>query len=133
MGRLSIIVFTALFLGSAGGSAVLAASEAKIEQALRLDSTRDLYTICSVQPGQPLYERAVAFCLGFTTGVMHYHAAIAKGQTLRPLICPDHELARFEVVKQFLDWAPQHPEFMNEPPVEGLARSATAKWPCPRS
>jgi hypothetical protein len=107
--------------------------EEAIEQALHLNTTRDLYTLCSVQPGQPLYERSVAFCIGYVTGVMQYHAAIAKGPSIRPLICPGRELARFEVVKQFLDWAPAHPQYMGAPPVEGLARSAVAEWPCPRT
>lgn len=133
MRRSVMAALMALFIGSVGGAAALAASEAEIERALRLETTKDLYTICSVQPGQPLYERAVAFCLGFATGVMQYHGAIAKGPTLRPLVCPAHELARFEVVKQFLDWAPAHPDMMKSPPVEGLARSATAKWPCAKS
>jgi len=133
MRRLLMAAILAWPLGTVGGQSATAASEAGIEQALRLKTTQDLYTICSAQPGQPLYERAVAFCLGYATGVMQYHGAVAKGSTLRPLVCPGRELARFEVVKQFLDWAPQHPELMSEPPVEGLVRSAAAAWPCPRS
>ncbi len=132
MRRPVISLLAALSLGTVAAGAALAASEADIEQALHLNTTRDLYTICSVQPGQPLYERSVAFCIGYATGVMQYHAAVAKGPSMRPLVCPGRELARFEVVKQFLDWAPSHPEYMNAPPVEGLARSAVAKWPCPK-
>lgn len=133
MRHLEMAAAVVLAIGFAGGQPALAATETEIDQAFRLTTTRDLYALCSLQPGQPLYERAVAFCLGYVSGVMNYHAAVAEGPTLRPLVCPDHELARFEVVKQFLDWAPRHPDFMNAPPVEGLARSATAKWPCPRS
>lgn len=133
MRRFKIAILAVLASALVAPAPARAASEAGIEQALRLETTRDLYTICSVQPGQPLYERAVAFCLGFTTGVMQYHEAVAEGPTMRPLVCPGRELARFEVVKQFLDWAPAHPDLMSAPPVEGLARSATAKWPCPRS
>ncbi len=133
MRRPVISLLAVLSLGTVAASAALAASEGDIEQALHLNTTRDLYTLCSVQPGQPLYERSVAFCIGYATGVMQYHAAVAKGPSMRPLVCPGRELARFEVVKQFLDWAPSHPEYMNAPPVEGLARSAVAEWPCPKS
>ncbi|HSO43286.1 MAG TPA: Rap1a/Tai family immunity protein [Rhodospirillales bacterium] len=108
------------------------ASEAAINEALHLRTTQDLYTVCSVQPGQPLYERAVAFCIGFVTGVIQYNAELAKGPDFEPLVCPGRELARFEVVRQFLAWAPANPEHMSNTPVEGLARSAVAAWPCPK-
>lgn len=133
MRRQLAILILAASVPATAAHAAMAASEADIERALRLETTRDLYTICSLQPGQSLYERSVAFCIGFATGVMQYHAAVAKDPGMRPLICPGRELARFEVVKQFLDWAPSHPEYMNTPPVEGLARSAAAKWPCPKA
>ena len=107
-----------------------AGSEEAINQSLKLTTTEDLYNICSVQPGQPLYERAIAFCIGYVTGVIQHQAALAKGPTAKPLICPGRELARFEVVRQFLAWAPDNPKFMNEPPVDGLARSAVTAWPC---
>lgn len=109
------------------------ASEAAINEALHLRTTQDLYTVCSVQPGQPLYERAIAFCIGFVTGVIQYNTALARGPELKPLLCPGRELARFEVVKQFLAWAPANPKHMDDPPVEGLARSAVAAWPCKKT
>ena len=126
------LVALSLSLASAGSLAAASASEAAVNDALHLRTTQDLYTVCSVQPGQPLYERAVAFCLGFVTGVIQYNTALAKGPDFKPLVCPGRELARFEVVKQFLAWAPANPTNMNDPPVEGLARSAVAKWPCPK-
>lgn len=132
MRRLSTGALVALSLVSAGARAAQPATEAAVNDALHLRTTQDLYTVCSVQPGQPLYERAVAFCLGFATGVIQYNTALAKGPDLKPLVCPGRELARFEVVKQFLDWAPANATYMASPPVEGLARSAVAKWPCPK-
>ncbi|HRK96820.1 MAG TPA: Rap1a/Tai family immunity protein [Rhodospirillales bacterium] len=126
------LVAVSLSLASVGSIAADASSEAAVNDALHLRTTQDLYTVCSVQPGQPLYERSVAFCLGFVTGVIQYNAALAKGSDFKPLVCPGRELARFEVVKQFLDWAPANPDHMGEPPVDGLARSAVAKWPCPK-
>lgn len=122
----------ALSIVSTAAGAAEPSSEAAVNDALHLRTTLDLYTVCSVQPGQPLYERAVAFCIGFVTGVIQYNAAISKGPELKPLVCPGRELARFEVVKQFLAWAPANPQHMAEPPVDGLARSAVAAWPCPK-
>jgi hypothetical protein len=121
-----------VLLLAAGGNAAEPASEAAVNDALHLRTTRDLYTVCSVQPGQPLYERAVAFCIGFVTGVIQYNVALAHGPEVKPLVCPGRELARFEVVKQFLAWAPANPQHMAEPPVDGLARSAVAAGPCPK-
>jgi hypothetical protein len=121
-----------LVVAANGAGAAGPAGEAAVNDALHLRTTRDLYTICSVQPGQALYERAVSFCLGFVTGVIQYNTALAEGPDFKPLVCPGRELARFEVVKQFLAWAPDNPAYMSGPPVEGLARSAVAKWPCPK-
>ncbi|MCU0893092.1 MAG: hypothetical protein MUD06_02020 [Rhodospirillales bacterium] len=122
----------ALVFAGATAHAAEPAGEAAVNDALHLRTTKDLYTVCSVQPGQALYERAVSFCLGFVTGVIQYNAELAKGPEFKPLVCPGRELARFEVVKQFLAWAPAKPEHMGASPVEGLARSAVAKWPCPK-
>jgi hypothetical protein len=122
----------ALVFMTADARAVEPAGEAAVNDALHLRTAGELYTICSVQPGQALYERAVSFCLGFVTGVIQYNAELAKGPDFKPLVCPGRELARFEVVKQFLAWAPANPEHMNASPVDGLARSAVAKWPCPK-
>jgi Rap1a immunity proteins len=123
----------ALSIVAADAHGAQPASEAAINEALHLKTTQDLYTVCSVQPGQPLYERAIAFCIGFVTGVIQYNTALASGPEVKPLVCPGRELARFEVVKQFLTWAPANPAHMGEPPVEGLARSAVAAWPCKKS
>ena len=126
------VALVALALASGEAGAAAPPSEAAVNDALHLRTTQDLYTVCSAEPGRPLYERAVAFCLGFVTGVIQYNAALAKGPDFKPLVCPGHELARFEVVKQFLAWAPANPTHMTSPPVDGLARSAGAKWPCPK-
>lgn len=120
----------AAWLWAPAAQAAAPLSEETLNQALKLNTTQDLYDVCSAQPGQPLYERAVAFCIGYVTGVIQHQAALTSGGNAKRLICPGRELARFEVVKQFLAWAPEHPEFMAEPPVEGLARSAVAAWPC---
>ncbi len=129
----ALLALLAVCVWAPSARAAPAGSEEAVNQSLKLMTTQDLYNICSVQPGQPLYERAVAFCLGYVTGVIQHQAALAKGPTAKPLICPGRELARFEVVKQFLDWAPANPKFMSEPPVDGLARSAVAAWPCPKT
>jgi hypothetical protein len=31
----------------------------------------------------------------------------------------------------FVAWARQSPQYMNEPPVQGLARFLIGRWPCP--
>jgi hypothetical protein len=129
-GAAAALVALALVSGEAGAAAPV--GEAAVNDALHLRTTRDLYTVCSVQPGEALYERAVSFCLGFVTGVIQYNAELAKGPDFKPLVCPGRELARFEVVKQFLAWAPDNPAHMSGTPVEGVARSAVAKWPCPK-
>jgi hypothetical protein len=45
-------------------------------------------------------------------------------------MCPEGPISRFEAVEVFIEWANNHPEFMDEPPVQGVFRAAAEKWPC---
>ena len=109
---------------------VRADNDMKIEEDVKLETTQDLLDICSLDKDHPQYTKAASFCLGFITGAVHYHAAISKGPVMKAIICPTGPVSRFEAAEVFIEWAKKHPEFMDEPPVEGLFRSAVAKWPC---
>jgi hypothetical protein len=108
-----------------------AQTQSPVPDTFRLTTTRDLVELCTTDPSDSLYDRAVAFCFGFVTGAIHYHNAISAGPGIRRLVCPDEGVSRIDVVLTFLDWVEAHPEALDEPPVESLARSAAAEWPCP--
>lgn len=101
-----------------------------VEEDVDLGTTQELLDMCSIDKEHPLYTKAVVFCLGFITGAVHYHQAISKGPDMEPIVCPEKPVSRFEFAEVFIEWAKTHPEFMDEPPVEGLFRSAVDKWPC---
>jgi len=102
------------------------------ESEFDLNTTDDLYQVCNVPAEDPLAIKALYFCLGFVTGVGHYHHAISLSPDIEPLTCPDKEPTRVELAIVFLKWAEAHPEFKDIPPEDGLMRAAAEKWPCNR-
>lgn len=95
-------------------------------------TTRSLYNLCSVTATDPQYDAAMGFCLGFVDGALDYHRALTSGDLVTPITCPGHMTTRQEIVDAFLAWARDNPSLLDtESPIQGLMRSATAKWPCP--
>jgi hypothetical protein len=93
-------------------------------------ATRDLVALCSDEPGDPLYAEAKQFCYGFLAGVAQFHRSLVQGEDIKPIACPKQAVTREQLVGVFLDWAKANPQYMDEPPVEGLKRAAIAQWPC---
>ena len=102
----------------------------QLEGDAKLETTQDLLDICRLDKEHPQYTKAVSFCLGYLTGAVHYHRAISRGPDIEPIMCPDGPISRFEAVEVFIEWANAHPEFLDEPPVQGVFRAAAEKWPC---
>lgn len=98
-------------------------------------TTRDLLDLATTPPDDPLYPHAINFCHGYLVGAFHYHEAAASGPEPvgRRLVCmPEQRPSRNEVIKEFIDWALNHPEYWQEPPVETEFRFLMEKWPCNR-
>ena len=81
-----------------------------------------------------LYAEALQFCYGYISGAAQFHNALVGEGGLRPLACPTEEPTRREFAEYFVNWArtTATPEQLAEPAVQGMARAAVAKWPCPR-
>ena len=95
-------------------------------------NTGHLVQLCSVTAGDPLYNEAMSFCLGYIDAAIDYHRAMTAGDKYAPVACPDAEVSRKELVVVFLDWSKGNAGYMDiESPVNGLFRAASAKWPCP--
>ena len=105
-------------------------STAVTDEDFALKDTSDLVTLCGASEDDPLYERAVVFCLGFVTGAMNFYGAMTHVPDFKPFVCSDQVIPRYEMVKAFLEWAKLHPEHMSDPAVESGARAAASKWPC---
>lgn len=123
----------ALLLGCAlaglSASGALAADTAS----LSLQTTEDLYRVCSVLPTDPAYVESTDLCEGFLIGAVGYHDAVSDRRHLKPLICYPASATRTQGVQAFVAWAAGHQQdqkFMADPAVEGLVRGLASKWPC---
>jgi len=95
-------------------------------------TTADLVTLCSAEPGDPLYAEAMQFCYGYMAGGAHFHQAMVHEDQIRAIACPREQVTRQDLVAMFLDWAKVNPQHMGELPVESVMRAAVATWPCER-
>ena len=99
----------------------------------QMQTTQDLVDVCSVKPGEPNYEGALGFCLGFEEGAFQYYMTLAAGSPQDRFVCPPEPVpSRAEVMQWFLAWARENPRYLNERPVDSLFRFLQTTWPCRR-
>lgn len=106
------------------------AQAAFVPEKYKLEQASDLLDICTVNASNPITAEAYGFCVGYFTGAMHYHRALAKGPDHKAIACPDHKVSRAEAIAVFVAWAHDNPQYLTEEPIEALMRAAVAKWPC---
>ena len=100
-------------------------------QANHVITTQDLIELCSVSAGDPLYDAAMGFCLGYIDAAIDYHAALTAGPKYDPIACPETSVTREEVVVVLMDWSKRNAQHLNnETPVVGVMRASAEKWPC---
>jgi len=125
-GKWLVLFFVALLCAPAWTTAGAVSEEDFI-----LDTTDDLVTICTVPDSDPLQKEAISFCIGYLVGAYHYHVAENSGPNGNLLVCPpDPRPPRAEVVKMFMGWVKQHPEYKNDEPVETWFRFLVETYPC---
>jgi hypothetical protein len=95
-----------------------------------LKTASDLAEVCNAPSDDPLVEKAVYFCLGFVTGLAHYHAAISQASDIDPITCPQKDPTRVELALTFLRWYEKNPQYKDIPPEDAVMRAAAEKWPC---
>ena len=118
------VLGTILVTATAGAQAALTPDE------FRLDRAQELVDICTVSTSHPDYLEAYGFCVGYFTGAMHYHRALAKGPDRKAIVCPEHTVTRADAIAVFVAWARENPQYMNDEPLEAVMRAAVARWPC---
>ena len=124
----SIIVFAYLAVLLAPSAR---AGEDLLDQAdFELKTASDLAEVCNAPPDDPLVEKAVYFCLGFVTGLAHYHTAISKAEGIDPITCPQKDPSRVELALAFLKWYEKNPQYKDIAPEDAVLRAAAEKWPC---
>jgi hypothetical protein len=109
-------------------------------QAAELDNFRastaaDLAALCGASPDSAYYNEAMQFCYGYISGAAQFHTAVVSAGGLKPIACPTEDATREQFARFFVNWARTSatPDQLREPPVEGMARAAAARWPCARS
>jgi len=106
-------------------------SMAATAQQRHVESTGDLVELCSVSAGDPIYDAAMGFCLGYVDAAIDYHAALTAGPKNDAIACPEADITREEVVVVFMAWSKRNTQLLkSESPVTGLMRAAAEKWPC---
>jgi hypothetical protein len=106
-------------------------SAAEVTQGHQVVTTEDLIELCSVSAGDPHYDAAMGFCLGYIDAAMDYHAALTAGPRYDPIACPETTVTREEVVVVLMDWSKDNTQHLNkETPVVGVMRASAEKWPC---
>jgi hypothetical protein len=82
-------------------------AEAVTRDNFLMRTTQDLVDVCSVQPGEPLYEAAVGFCHGFGVGAYQYYQAERAASASDRFVCPPVPVpARVDIVQWLIAWAP---------------------------
>jgi len=114
-------------------AAVVASTQtlAATPQDHHVTTTAELMELCSVSPGDPLYEAAMGFCFGYLDAALDYHAALTAGPRFDPIACPPQTVSREEVVVVLVEWSKGNAQHLkSEAPVAGVMRAVSEKWPC---
>ncbi|HEX6141730.1 MAG TPA: Rap1a/Tai family immunity protein [Geminicoccaceae bacterium] len=108
----------------------LPAAAAEVED-FELQTTRDLVALCSTPGGDPLAAEAQQACFGYIAGAIHFYGALVTGgDRFKPIVCPGRELTRQELAALLVAWAEDHPEHLDDLPVDNVLRAAAAAYPC---
>jgi hypothetical protein len=93
-----------------------------------VENTRDLAALCTVAEGHPLHDAAIHFCHGYLVGAYHYHVKSTAGQ---PIVCmPDPEPSRNETIQEFIAWAIDNSQYLDEEAVDAMLRWLVMRFPC---
>jgi hypothetical protein len=122
--RAIIILLAMLLAAPAWGGAVS-------EEDFKVKTTQNLVNLLTVSADDPLYHQAIHFSQGYMLGAYHYYEASVSGPKGVKLVCPPPSPpCRNEVIKMFIDWIKEHPQYLKESPVETEFRFLTQLWPC---
>lgn len=96
----------------------------------KVQSTKSLLDICTLEETHESYWEAASFCLGFFQGGVHYHRALANGPNFDPIACPTDQVTLRQLVSVFTDYAKANPIYSDEPPMDTVFRAVADQWPC---
>ncbi len=97
----------------------------------QLGTSGDLLDLCTLDASHAQHWEARAFCLGYFTGGIHLHDALAASEDFPRIACPPADATRNDVVAVFVAYARAHPEYLDEKPMDTVFRAVNDEWPCP--
>lgn len=100
------------------------------ENIYSLKTTKQFLDACGAHAQHPQFEGATDFCIGFVAGAMQSYRVLAEKPTTASITCPGGQVPPQEVLQVFLDWARKNAPLWDEPPVQGVIRAASERWPC---
>jgi len=109
---------------------VIAGSALAVEKSnFQLKNAAGLVEICSVPAEDPLYVNAKEFCHGYLVGAFQYYDA-TEPPSNRFVCAPNPRPSRTEVMQRFVGWAAEHPQYMQDRPIDALFRFLAEAYPC---
>jgi hypothetical protein len=96
----------------------------------QLRTSGDLLDLCTLDESHPNHWEARAFCLGYFTGGIHLHDALAASPEFARIACAPVHATRNDVVAVFVAYATANPEYQEEKPMDTVFRAVNDQWPC---
>jgi hypothetical protein len=101
------------------------------EEDFRLDTFKDLVTLCGVAASDPNASAAIHMCHGYVTGLVHFHELVGRAlEGTVYCLAEDKRPARDDAIGMLVNWSRDHPEYNSEEAIDGVLRWLAAKYPC---
>lgn len=102
-------------------------------QDFQVETVDQLARLCGASPSSDLYVEAIQFCYGYISGAVQFHNSIVGARGIKPIACPPATATREEFARYFANWVEgtATPEQRSEPAIQGAARAAALRYPCP--
>ena len=131
MRRIAFVLAAALAIASGGAFAQGDKSiEALTSDDFELESAKQLVTICTLDRAHPNYRTAKGFCYGYISGGGHFHREVSRDPEFDSIICPGDKVTHEDVVKVFVAFTRDNPQYLDKPAMDVLFRAAGNEWPC---
>jgi len=126
-----VLAATAIAAFSLAGTAQ-AQTAAPLPETIAVETTKDLAETCQVVEGAPGATEALNFCYGYIIGAGQFYLAVVAAKKIDPIACAKPVPSIDAIRANFISWASANPQYAGEKALDGLWRSAAAKWPCPQ-
>ncbi len=113
-------------------SIVFSAARAEVtEENFRIDTTKDLVALCSVDASDPNAVAAIHMCHGYVMGLVHFHILMHRALE-GSVFCIDEaeRPSRDEAIAMLVTWSRSHPEHDSKEAANGMVQWAADTYPC---